>query len=75
MDELYIHVISHEIGQLIRLNSQSNDCEKRCVDGSFPDVLEDSRQADVSLSRQCNICLHEENPDLAKEAVAAIAAI
>ncbi|HMR31497.1 MAG TPA: hypothetical protein PKA13_10025 [Geminicoccaceae bacterium] len=36
---LYAHVIAHEIGHLIRINSHTGGCVSRFTDGSFSDAL------------------------------------
>ena len=38
-DALYIHVIAHEIGHLVRINTHPGGCVRRFTDGSFSDVL------------------------------------
>jgi hypothetical protein len=38
-DALYVHLVGHEIGHLVRLNSHSGGCIARYTDGSFSDAL------------------------------------
>jgi hypothetical protein len=35
LDALFIHVVAHEIGHLVRLNAHKNDCEERYTDPGF----------------------------------------
>ncbi|HMR29629.1 MAG TPA: hypothetical protein PKA13_16895 [Geminicoccaceae bacterium] len=39
IDALYVHVVAHEIGHLIRLNTHKAGCIARYTDGSFSDAL------------------------------------
>jgi len=38
-DSLYVHVVAHEIGHLVRLNAHSSSCVKRYTEGTFSDAL------------------------------------